>query len=48
MEIARIIDEALFRYYSDHGKDVPKWKQQKNPQWWIDYLNEMGYDSRNP
>ena len=47
MEIAQTIDEALFRYYSEQGKDVPKWKQSQ-PQWWIDYLDSLGIDPRNP
>ena len=44
MEIAQIIDETLFRYYSDKGMEVPQWKTQKDPQWWIDYLNELGIE----
>ena len=47
MEIAQTIDNALFEWYSEQGRDVPEWKR-KDPQWWIDYLNELGYDSRNP
>ena len=48
MEIAQIIDESLFRYYSDQGKSVPKWKTKKDPDWWINYLEELGIDKRNP
>ena len=48
MEIAQTIDEALFRYYSEQGKPVPQWKLKKDPDWWIDYLDKMGYDPRNP
>ena len=48
MEIAQTIDEAISEYYSLHGKPVPQWQRQKDPQWWIDYLNGMGYDPRNP
>ena len=47
MEIAQIIDEVLFRYYSDQGKSVPKWKTKKDPEWWIEYLKELGIDGRN-
>jgi len=47
MEIAQIIDDALFEYYSERGKDVPKWKR-KDPQWWTDYLDSLGIDPRNP
>ena len=48
MEIAQTIDEALFRYYSEQGKPVPKWKTKKNPDWWVEYLIELGTDPRNP
>ena len=48
MEIAQIIDEYLFRYYSDQGKSVPEWKTKKDPGWWINYLEELGIDKRNP
>ena len=41
VEIAEIIDEAINEYYSLHGKEVPNWKMQKDPQWWIDYLAEL-------
>jgi len=41
MEVAQIIDEAIREYYSLHGKEVPNWKMQKDPQWWIDYLREL-------
>ena len=44
MEIAQIIDETLFRYYFDKGMEVPQWKTQKDPQWWIDYLKELGIE----
>ena len=42
MEIAQIIDDTLFKYYFDKGMSVPQWKTKKNPQWWIDYLKELG------
>ena len=48
MEIAQIIDEALFRYYSDKGTGVPNWKTEKDPQWWVNYLQELGLDKNNP
>ena len=48
MEIAQIIDDALLEYYSERGLDVPNWKRQKDPQWWRDYLRELGLDERNP
>ena len=48
MEIAQIIDDALEEHYSELGLSVPNWKQQKNPQWWIDYIKELGLDPDNP
>jgi hypothetical protein len=48
MEIAQIIDSAIYEYYSEKNIPVPCWKTKKNPQWWIDYLNQLGLDSRNP
>ena len=47
MEIAQIIDSAIFEYYSEKGLPVPQWRQQKNPQWWVDYLTDLGLDSNN-
>ena len=47
MEIAQTIDKALYDYYSDQGKSVPKWKK-KDPDWWTAYLEELGIDPRNP
>ena len=47
MEIAQTIDDALYEWYSEHGKDVPKWKR-KDPDWWTEYLDSLGIDPRNP
>lgn len=47
MEIAQTIDEALFRYYSDKGEEVPNWKTDKNPSWWVEYLKTLGLNERN-
>lgn len=44
MEVKQIIDDALFEYYSNKGLDVPNWKMQKDPQWWVDYLKELEDD----
>lgn len=41
MEVERIINDALLEYYSDKGMEVPRWRMQKDPQWWIDYLLEI-------
>ena len=48
MEIAQIIDETLFRFYSDQGKAVPEWRTKKDPDWWIEYLKDLGIDPSNP
>ena len=48
MEIAQTIDDALNEWYSERGLSVPQWKTRKNPQWWIDYLEELGIDKNNP
>ena len=48
MEIAQIIDEALEEHYSQLGLPVPNWKQNKNPQWWIEYLISLDLDPQNP
>ena len=47
MEIAQIIDESLYEYYSEKGKPVPNWKKQ-DPEWWTEYLIRLGLDPRNP
>ena len=47
MEIAQIIGEALKEYYAEKGKPVPNWRQNKNPEWWIEYLKELGLDPDN-
>ena len=41
IEISQIIDTALFEWYSERELEVPNWKTQKDPQWWIDYLNQL-------
>lgn len=48
MEVKQIIDDALFDYYSEKGLPVPNWKINRDPQWWIDYLDELGIDKNNP
>ena len=49
METAQIIDDALYEYYTvEQGKPVPNWKYMKDAAWWIDYLESLGVDPRNP
>jgi len=47
MEIAQIIDDALFEHYSELGLPVPNWKRKKDPQWWIDYLKKLDNENQN-
>jgi hypothetical protein len=47
MEIAQIIDEAINEWYSLHNLPVPDWKYNRDPEWWIEYLKDMGLDPRN-
>jgi len=39
--ISQIIDTTLFEWYSERGMNVPKWKMNKDPEWWINYLKEL-------
>ena len=41
------IDTALKEYYDSIGKPVPQWKQRRNPEWWVEYLRELGLDENN-
>jgi alkyl sulfatase BDS1-like metallo-beta-lactamase superfamily hydrolase len=41
IEIAEKIDEALWNWYFERGMEVPNWKMQKDPQWWVDYLTSL-------
>lgn len=41
VEIKEKLEEAISNWYFEHGIPEPNWKYQKNPQWWIDYLNEL-------
>ena len=47
MEIAQIIDDALYEWYSEQGRPVPQWKKEKY-SWWREYLIELGLDPTNP
>lgn len=41
IEISNTIDQALYEYYSEKGMEVPVWRRNKDPQWWIDYLDSL-------
>jgi hypothetical protein len=40
-EIADRIDKALFDWYFERGMKVPDWKVKKDPDWWIEYLDDL-------
>ena len=48
METAQIIDEAICEWYSLRDLPVPQWRMKKDPDWWIEYLKELGIDPGNP
>ena len=49
MEIAQTIDGSLYQYYTiENELPVPNWRQIKDPDWWVQYLKDMGIDPRNP
>jgi hypothetical protein len=48
MEVKQTIDDALFEYYSERGLEVPQWRMRKDPQWWTEYLLDLGLDPNNP
>ena len=47
MEIAQIIDNSLYEWYSEKGLSVPRWKNEKY-NWWREYLISLGMDPNNP
>ena len=48
MEVKQTIDDALWEYYSEKGLEVPNWRRNKDPQWWTEYLLDLGLDPNNP
>ena len=47
LQIAQIIDEAINEWYSLHNLPVPDWKCKRDPDWWTEYLKELGLDPNN-
>jgi hypothetical protein len=46
MEIAQIIDDSLYEYYTiERGLPVPNWRK-KDPEWWINYLKTHDTSNR--
>ena len=48
VEISEKIDAALKEWYFEQGRPVPQWKQKRDPDWWREYLIELGLDPNNP
>ena len=48
LEVKQTIDEAIEEYYSERGLEVPNWRMRKDPEWWINYLLDLGIDPSNP
>jgi len=49
IKISSVIDEALYQYYTvERGLEVPNWRMIKDQDWWLEYLDQMGIDRRNP
>ena len=45
MEIAQIIDDSLYQYYTiERDLPVPNWRYIKDADWWMQYLIDMGID----
>ncbi len=47
LQIAQTIDEAINEWYSLHNLPVPDWKCKRDPDWWTEYLKELGIDPNN-
>lgn len=43
IEIKETLEKAISDWYLENGMPEPNWKMQKDPQWWTDYLKELGY-----
>jgi len=39
--ISQKIDSILFEWYSERDMEVPNWKMKTDPDWWIEYLEEL-------
>jgi len=48
MEVKQTIDDAIEEYYSERGLEVPNWRMRKDPEWWTEYLLDLGLDPNNP
>ena len=39
--ISQKIDSILFEWYSERNMEVPNWKMKTDPDWWVEYLEEL-------
>ena len=39
--ISQKIDSILFEWYSERDMEVPNWKMKTDPDWWVEYLEEL-------
>ena len=44
IEIGETIRKAISDWYFEHGKPEPNWEVKKDPDWWIEYLNDLNKD----
>lgn len=51
MAIGEKVRKAISDWYFENGKEEPMWYVSKDPQWWIDYINDIenkkSYGSEN-
>ena len=48
LKISEQIDEAINEWYLINGIPVPQWKSKRDPDWWREYLIDLGIDPNNP
>lgn len=46
IEISDTIDKVLYEWYSERGREVPKWKLNNNPDWWTNYLDNLNQNEQ--
>lgn len=42
METGEIISKAISDWYFEHGVPEPRWRTQKDPDWWIEEKRKYG------
>jgi hypothetical protein len=41
IEISETITKAISDWYIENGTPEPNWRHHKDPNWWIEYLQEL-------